>query len=238
MLYKKAFTLIELLVVISIIALLISILLPALSSARDTARSSVCLNNQKQIMLASLMYADQDDDYLPHMEMGGGTNWPFSRPNRGYYSWGHKILDFLGDADSGNAANQMFQCPSAELDKIQANDAEPNNRDCTYATMTQWPTPLSPSHVARALSGSYWSQKITNVPNPSLSAYYIDSNKQEVFHWSDPTVLRGPSTRHAEAANMAFLDGHVESKKGLDERIAVSVDLLDERWLRWHMVKR
>jgi len=61
---KKGFTLIELLVVISIIALLISILMPALNKAREQATGSVCLGNQKNLMLAYIMYADEHDDRL------------------------------------------------------------------------------------------------------------------------------------------------------------------------------
>jgi len=62
---RNGFTLIELLVVISIIALLIGILLPALSRARQSARSGVCLNNLHQIMIANTMFQDEHNDQLP-----------------------------------------------------------------------------------------------------------------------------------------------------------------------------
>ena len=62
---RKAFTLIELLVVISIIALLIAILLPALSKARDTAKKTQCLINQRQLTVASLAFAADSDGQLP-----------------------------------------------------------------------------------------------------------------------------------------------------------------------------
>ena len=61
----NGFTLIELLVVISIIALLIGLLLPALAAARETARGMDCATRMRQIVIGAELYADGNDDYYP-----------------------------------------------------------------------------------------------------------------------------------------------------------------------------
>lgn len=67
---QRGFTLVELLVVIGIIAVLISILLPALSKARESAQRVACLSNQRQVYYGALLFATDHQDHLPP-----GTSW-------------------------------------------------------------------------------------------------------------------------------------------------------------------
>ena len=102
---RTAFTLIELLVVISIIALLVSILLPALSKARDAARRVVCASNQNQMSKMLYFYAsDYKGSFLPSRLRGGQPAVLNNEPTR--------LLQFAQDYAGG--AYDVFNCPNID----------------------------------------------------------------------------------------------------------------------------
>ncbi len=115
---RNKFSLIELLVVVAIIGILVSILLPSLSTAREKTKRAVCLSQQKQLYLGAALYGDDNGDYLPRGQRYGGDE---RLDNQSLTYMAEEVyLDFRDNYLDGN--DDIFQCINLNDQLIYKND--------------------------------------------------------------------------------------------------------------------
>lgn len=224
--FRHGFTLIELLVVISIIALLMGLLLPALSRAREQAKSTVCKNNLRQMGMATVLYVQYNGDRLP-------------------YAWG-----VSHDANTNNF--QTLLIPYVLKDKF---NADRNTEDSDFAkNVFRCPTRLKENHYRDNIdypgTGNPWkisygmnqytslnfptlggdlpsarTAKLSTVAKPAATLLIADLsyelNHPAIIHLESRTVGQEVyydvgwrhGTPHPEGrANILMMDMHVEAR--------------------------
>jgi prepilin-type N-terminal cleavage/methylation domain-containing protein/prepilin-type processing-associated H-X9-DG protein len=153
----KGFTLIELLVVIAIIAILAAILFPVFAQAREKARTSACLNNTKQMAIATRFYSDDWDQILPTTTVYPGPN-PWSH---GY--WMKLLQPYL-------KTTAVYRCPSAPHEKAAfLPDNFPYTANYGYN-----------EYIFYSVDRDYATE--ANLPNPSMTALIADCFNASLFH--------------------------------------------------------
>ena len=228
----KGFTLVELLVVISIIAILLSILMPSLQKARRQTRGIVCMNNIRQLGLTFIMYADDYDGYA----------MPAAGPS-GLYWWGKKLSTGIEHKkgfvwpylESDLKRNSVYECPSQRFGTYQLQGKPPGQPDdpkwitSTYGYNGYY---LSPAQSGWYGIGHQPWKKIANIKHPATVLVFADTlidydltGKKPVLKNNfllDPPYIynygqwnRNPSPttcfRHNEKTNAVFVDGHCNS---------------------------
>jgi prepilin-type N-terminal cleavage/methylation domain-containing protein/prepilin-type processing-associated H-X9-DG protein len=204
--HRPAFTLVELLVVISIVALLVGILLPALAAARESARSVHCLSATRQIAMVMEIYVQEDpNNFYPPAKMMSETK-----------SWVERIEPYID-------MPEFFRCPQDNSEAWELNTAP---RFTSYG-INGYFTPNHPPYWGLRLS------QIRSVSQAIIVAELADPLTKDHFmpmFWGDPAKVSSgmmynaarpkewddatgrPKSlafdRHTQTANYVFADGH------------------------------
>jgi len=222
------FTLVELLVVIAIIAILAALLLPVLSSAKQNAWQTACLNNHKQLVLAWSMYKDDNrgllviDDPVTGSTLGG-TNYP---------SWVYGDMAMATDATNAtliqmgllyNYANNsgVYHCP--------AEKTSSHLRTYSMQSQLSFYENGAPATVNPAYPAMYSENQIRETPSATL--VFLDESLTTINDGYFAANVTGdtwgdaPAAWHSHGCNFSFADGHAEHWHWTDPRTSTLQEL-------------
>lgn len=233
----KGFTLIELLVVVSIIALLVSILLPALSKAREAGKRAVCLNNVRSLAVIWMMYADDNNDHLVNAMTAPLQEYAIDKfrwhtGNPGFYDYFHgpSWVGWYDDKSNLEAqiqtieigtlypyseALQIYRCPTGKQGEVR-----------TYS-------------IGDSMNGydgsDFWNEggvpltRLSSIRRPSERMVFIDEGSATPESWTvcpdRDSWWDAVPLRHSNGTTLSFADGHSDYHRWIDERtIALAKD--------------
>jgi len=197
------FNLLELLVVIAILAILASLILPAVSHAKDKARSAQCLNNLRQWGLTYRQYADDNQDYLPRRGQGVKPLEQIDRPE----DWFNALPPYLKLLTYQQlfTNNQRFQAGSQTVFVCPAATDPGSNHFLPYA--------MNMNLCPWGNSGASEATKFGAVVRPAQVVALADASGPYSATYPSKNPYT-PVPRHDKRVNILFLGGNVQSFSG------------------------
>lgn len=243
---NKGFTLIELLVVISIIALLLSIIVPALSLAKERSRNVVCQSSLKQFSLANALYANANRDRVPFPTYYMHTQESYSKsPFHFNCRWHDDKIPADGPIWPYLDAKNITRCPTfAKVSKSEGSrhfDHDPAfsiNPQFGYVMNAYLTLPeMLQSGVDNSDPKNWKTWKLSNIPNPykvtifceenpfpvpglsqfSLcTTYFMPAPPASSDRWASIATFHGKRDIEKGTSNISFADGHVSAADGTE----------------------
>lgn len=230
---KRAFTLIELLVVIAVIAVLMAILMPALKAAKELARGSNCMANQRSLVLAYTMYADDNDSRLVrgHVDMANldSPMWvlPPIDPSGAYISGTPYLEDRIRGIRRGALYpyirdHEMYHCPGDNRYQTGADERQRMYR--SYIIPDVLSAARKGFHSWTEARYKHFPKRLEEITHASLRYVFVESEFQNpnfnydhggwsFAPWIDTRWIDELGTFHTKSATFGFADGHAEKHK-------------------------